>query len=101
MNTLTISAKTAHSIIRKNFGLPESFKIVIDESTTDAGWFDVPQDYRHRVAPAATAPFRLVEVEFADGTRNVDSPNFWSLSWSRDYPTPIVRFRKFVPKTED
>ena len=110
MNTLTISTETALNIIRDRFNLPETFRIVIasepaasnaeeahniDSTAENTNkWIEVPNDWVHRYAPPSAEAFRQVEVEFADGHRQYAEPKHWSLSWSRNYPIPIVRFRE-------
>lgn len=100
MAQFIISHTEAIEMIRRQFMLPTTVEVIIQQTTEptveDGGWIDVPDDHRDRKAPEDAQQYDCIEVMYGDGTLGgTGAPDDWNLSWAHDgdSQSTIVKFR--------
>ena len=98
MAQFIVSQAEAIEMIRRQFMLPTTVEVIIEQTTEpnveDDGWIDVPADWTENEAPPAAGAFTSIQVEFSDGDMGDGSPDEWCGSWSRsNFYRNIIKFR--------
>ena len=99
MAQFIVSQAEAIEMIRRQFMLPTTVEVIIEQTTEpiveDDGWIDVPADWTNYAARATARQYQKIEVMFGDGNVNIDHPSTWSLSWGQtgDSNFNIMKFR--------
>lgn len=96
MPKIIVSYNEAVNMIKQHLNAKFDADIIIEPQAVEDGWIDVPKGWSECNPPPQAREFDHIDVVFDDGAVDHGRPGDWAISWSDNWETRIVKFRKLV-----